>query len=953
MLSVYDNLLDRYMPPSLLVNERRQLLESFGGAEKLLRIKGRRLSADLMDLLETEARTTIAGALNRVIRHGQPLTFSGVWLNDGENEQQYRLAIEPVDGATNGSGNYLILFEPTSPARATPTNDRQEFNADEMSRDQVTHLEDELRYTKENLQATVEELETSNEEMQATNEELVASNEELQSTNEELHSVNEELYTVNGEHQKKITELAELNQDMVHLLDSTDVAIVYLDENLCIRKFTPKVAEIFDLVDQDVGRRIGTFSHRIRHDDLLERLQGVLDTGERYEAEVRDHDDKCFLLRILPYRVSDRIAGVVLSLIDINVLHDARSRISRLSSIVESSSSAIIGTNVDGVIESWNPAAGRLYEYSEEEAIGKNISMLVPDSHKEESARSIETIRREDEHVVIPETERITKSGKRITISLSRSSIKDQDGNIIGVSSISRDIARLKQVERAKADTEARLRLLLDSTAEAIYGVDRNGLCTFVNPACTRLLGYTSEELLGQKLHELIHHKQVDGSPLSPEERTTFQVFSDGMPVHRPEDVFWRKDGSYFYAEVWSHPMYEDDNLVGAVVTFLDVTHRKEAVENLRNEARRREQFLAMLSHELRNPLSAIRTATRLQNASEIDEATVAESRKVIDRQTRQMTRLLDDLLDVSRITEDKIGLNIEPVDLRSTVESALQSVQPLADDCQIGIKTELPDNPVIVLADATRIEQIQSNLLSNAIKYSYPGATVRLSLEVAGDEALLQVTDGGAGIAPQMLDQIFDMFVQVEDTIDRAHGGMGVGLTLVKRLVEMHDGTITAHSEGIDKGSEFIVRLPLSNDRSVTVKELCESASNGATVESALVIEDQDDNRKMLTSLLRLEGITVHAAASGVEGLALARSKQPDVAIVDIGLPEMNGYEVAEAIRAELGDEMFLIALTGYGQPRDIKNAKNAGFDHHLVKPLEPDLLVSALQRGRTSADV
>ncbi len=1063
-IRVYDLLLDRFMPPSLLVNHDRQLVETFGGGERFLRIRGRRLSADLLDLLDTDAKTSIAGALNRVVQHGTPLSFSGVTLSDGETSQSYRLSIEPIDDRRLEQRHYLITFESLG-AVETGTAPTQ-VGLDEMSRDQVLNLEEELSYTKENLQATIEELETSNEEMQATNQELIASNEELQSTNEELHSVNEELYTVNAEHQKKIEELAELNQDMEHLLQSTDVAIVFLDRELCIRKFTPQVAEIFDLVPEDIGRRIGTFAHRIRYDRLLEDLGQVLDSGQRHECDVRDVDGHCYFMRILPYRDGNRTDGLVLSLTDISVLDEARGRISHLSSIVESSEDAIIGVDMEGKVTSWNAGAERLYGYAAADAIGQDMTMIVPDEQQQEAQTWLDRVSRGNPIEVV-EVNRLTRDGKGVHVSLSLSPIKDRlgkvvgassisrdvtqrklaeqartylsaivassddaiisktldgiitswnrgaenlygysaqemigqpisrlvpfdrpnevpeilehlrrgekvehletvrvrkdgtqldisltvspihdaDGELIGASAIARDITQLKKALREKEDSESRIRLILTSTAEAIYGLDKSGKCTFVNPACRQLLGYDSDyELLGKNMHALMHHRREDGTEFPHEECPIYGTFTRGEQVHCEEELFWRKDGSSFYAEAWSHPMVDEQGeILGAVVTFLDITARKETAEQLREEARRREQFLAMLSHELRNPLSAIRTANTVLCSSNLDEATDAASRRVIDRQTRQMTRLLSDLLDVSRITQDKIVLNTRVIDLRESVDDAVQSVQALANDCEIRILAKLPEQPLWVNGDVARLEQIQANLLSNAVKYSPPGEEVVIELAQEAENAVIRVTDNGAGIAPEMLQSIFDMFVQGHDTLDQAHGGMGVGLTLVRKLVKLHEGTIAVHSKGLGLGSNFEIRLPLAE---------VQPADNAAdqfpkpkvVVERVVIVEDQEDNRRVLSSLLELEGIAVHAAANGAKGLALVEEHQPDAAIIDIGLPDIDGFEVARHIRESIGSRITLIALTGYGQPQDVEKAQAAGFDHHLVKPLQLDRLAELL---------
>jgi two-component system CheB/CheR fusion protein len=297
-------------------------------------------------------------------------------------------------------------------------------------------------------------------------------------------------------------------------------------------------------------------------------------------------------------------------------------------------------------------------------------------------------------------------------------------------------------------------------------------------------------------------------------------------------------------------------------------------------------------------------------------------------------------------MTQDKIKLNESPLDLRTTVDDAVASVRSLADDCEIDIEVTVPEAAIPVVGDTVRLQQIQANLLSNAIKYSPPGERVQLEIGRDGEFAVIRVADNGAGISPQSLDRIFDMFVQTDNTLDRAQGGMGVGLTLVRKLVDLHGGTVVARSKGLGCGSEFEVRLPLRS-----VDEPVSSGGQDArpphapqAVERIVLVEDQDDNRKMLASLLEMYGFHVDAAASGAEGVAVITSERPDAAIIDIGLPEIDGYEVARRVREALGEDITLVALTGYGQSQDVEKARAAGFDHHLVKPLQVDRLAAVL---------
>ncbi len=691
LVGVYDAILEEHMPPSLLVDENRALVQSFGGASRYLRHRDGRLSTDLLDMVDTDLRMALAGALQRACKDAAPIVYKGLRVQLADGQQLVNLTVKPVRNRRSGRLYALVSIEQRNEA-ARP--DATEIDFRQASDEQLQGLETELRYTKENLQATIEELETSNEELQATNEELVASNEELQSTNEELHSVNEELYTVNAEYQKKIAELTELNADMDSLLASTAVHTVFLDRDLTIRKFTPKIAEVFNLLPQDTGRRIDNFTHHICYGPLMEDIRRVLDKTEPFEREVQDRHGRWFLLRILPYHNKSRVDGVVLTLIDV--------------------------------------------------------------------------------------------------------------------------------------------------------------------------------------------------SPL------------------------------------------------------------KQAEEEAREAVRRRDHFLAMLSHELRNPLGAILNSAHLMERAGMDTATRPEAQAVIVRQAEQMARLLDDLLDVSRITQNKIEIYRDLVDLRAAANEAVQAARPLIESRRQALKVEIESTPLFVMGDAARLQQIQVNLLHNAAKYTPPEGTVWLSVAREDGEAVVRVRDTGAGIPPDMLETIFDLFVQNDRTLDRADGGMGVGLTLVRTLVAMHGGTVSVRSDGIGRGSEFVVRLPLTTELGPAVTTERPFAVLAGT--RVLIVEDNSDSREMLAQLLRMDGCNVTVAVDGNQGLESIRREKFDLALVDIGLPGIDGYEVARQVRGSSGrNGVYLVALTGYGRPEDRQAVLEAGFDEHLVKPVKPSELARVLLMRRT----
>ncbi len=358
---------------------------------------------------------------------------------------------------------------------------------------------------------------------------------------------------------------------------------------------------------------------------------------------------------------------------------------------------------------------------------------------------------------------------------------------------------------------------------------------------------------------------------------------------------------------------------------------------------RQRDQFLAMLGHELRNPLGAIVFAGELLGKQGAD---LERARTILRRQTAHLVRLVDDLLDVSRVTSGKIALERGPVDLGELVARSLQVAQTSAFASGLTLALARPAQPVIVDGDAVRLEQIVANLVQNAIKYTPAGGRVDAELVSAGAEAVLRIVDTGVGIASDMLPRVFELFAQAHGTLDRSQGGMGIGLTLVRSLVELHGGRVDVRSEGAGRGTELVVHLPLATAAPAAVGDEPSAPAVAAVPHEVLVVEDNVESRELLIELLADRGHHVAAAADGPSGVALALAHRPAVALIDIGLPGLDGYGVAREVRAALGSSVYLVAMTGYGQPDDRRRATEAGFDMHLTKPVDIRALYQLLRR-------
>jgi len=818
LLGTYDVLLEELMPPSLLVDERGELVHTFGGATRFLKLRDGRQGLDALDMVDAELRMVLLSGVQRALQSDTAVVFRGVHLDD----EQYKVTVRRVQSKKAHSSHVLISFEKLD-AAPPPALAETEIDLRQVPREQLGALEAELSRTKENLQAATEELETSNEELQAANEELLASNEELQSTNEELQSVNEELYSVNAEYQRKIADLTELANDMDNLLSSTDIGTIFLDRELKIRKFTPQIAETFNLLPGDVGRPIETFTYAVDHPELNEDLKRVLATGERVERELRDRHNRSFFLRILPYRAKGSVDGVVITLID---------------------------------------------------------------------------------------------------------------------------VSGLKAAEDALFHERYLLNSLLFSVPDAIYFKDARGRFIRANQPMAERLGLADpREAVGKTGFELPRHEAALAVHRQDEE-----VLRTGVAQHYELEKRELHDGAVEWDLVSRLPLTDSSShIVGVIGIFRSVTEQRRAEERTKDAVRRRDEFLAMLSHELRNPLGAIVSATALLKEASAQPQQQTKVLQIVERQAQQMARLLDDLLEASRITQDKIELRRSVLDLRTVVKDAADAVRSLMDSRGVEFTVKLDPNPLYVDGDSARLQQINVNLLSNAAKYTPRGGHVILRAERQGDEATISVVDDGLGIPKEMLESAFDLFVQSRRTLDRAEGGLGLGLTLVRGLVAKHGGRVRARSEGEGKGSEFSVHLPLvapAPDQEHAHRPGGIELPRGARV---VVVEDNADSREVLCALLTRAGFECKSSDNGCDGLVLIDDFTPVAAIVDIGLPEIDGLELARRIRKNPKHaDIYLIALTGYGQRGDRQTALEAGFDEHLVKPVDFSALQSLLGRGR-----
>ncbi|WP_437992557.1 hybrid sensor histidine kinase/response regulator [Sorangium sp. So ce145] len=598
---------------------------------------------------------------------------------------------------------------------------------------------------------------------------------------------------------------------------------------------------------------------------------------------------------------------------------------------------AIFMLDTEGRVISWNAGAEQIKGYSAQEVIGSHFSRFYPAEAIErkwpqtELAEARRVGRFEDEGW------RVRKDGSMFWANVIITALRGPDGELRGFCKITRDLTERKRQEESLRQSEERFRTLVEGVKDyAIFMLDPEGRVTMWNAGAERIKGYSAQEVIGTHFSRFYPAEAIErGRPEA--------VLAAARREGSFEDEGWRvrKDGSSFWASVLVTAIYgPSGELRGFSKITRDLSERKR-LEQMESNARQMEEFVAMLAHELRNPLAPIANATSVLKLEGKDNAQVVWAAGLMERQLGQLVRLVDDLLDVSRITRGKIALESKRIDLADVVTRAAEASRTWIDAREQTLELQLPEGPLaIVSGDLARLTQVVSNLLHNAAKFTPPRGAIRVTVEADDAHAILRVRDNGVGISPELLPQVFDLFTQGDRGLDRVEGGLGLGLTIVRRLVELHGGTVQALSEGPGRGSEFIVRLPRLT-RPLATPTAGAPATKAGRKLRILVVDDNRDSAESMALLLKRMGNDVHAVFDGPSALELAAQLQPDVVLLDIGMPGMTGVDVARALRRIPGlTGLSLFAMTGYGQESDRRMTREAGFDVHLVKPIRAEVL-------------
>jgi two-component system CheB/CheR fusion protein len=845
---VHQRVLEYYAPPSVIVDREGNIVHLSEHVGRYLRLPGGEPTRNLVAATDPALRAELRSTLFQAV-HGNKSVEARVKIEEaGKPTRFVNIIARPFRDPEAGADFVLVLFDEVEDAlganlEPAPLGDTQKSAV-------LQNMEEELQRTRERLQSTVEQYEASNEELKASNEELQAINEELRSASEELEtskeelqSVNEELTTVNYELKTKVEETAKVNDDLQNFIASTDIATIFVDQGLRIKRFTPRATDIFNIIPGDVGRSLLDITNRLDYPHLTEDAAAAFESLKVIEREVRSGDGRWYAVRVLPYRTGEnRIDGAVLTFIDITGLRRAEERISNSEdqlrrAMAGAHEHAVMVLDERGQVTSWSSGAEKLFGWSAEEMTGELIDRVFTPEDREagrprrEMQQAEQTGRSEDTRW------HLTKSGERVFCSGLMSHIK---------------------TDRFRGY----IKIVNDATMTELRRRDENR----ANMAEARSEGAAS----------------------------------------------------------------------GAM----------------------KDDFLAVISHELKNPLNLISVNTELlaRMPQARESQPMQSALDMIRRAISGQGKIIDDLLDMSRIRTGKLVLNLEAVDLGALACSIIGTADADALSTGLELTCTQSEEPVVVRADAARLEQIIWNLLSNAIKFTPAGGHIEVRVSLDGNFGKLSVHDDGQGIDRPFLTRIFEMFGQAPTRAMTGKGGLGIGLALVRQLVDRHAGRIEVESAGLGQGATFTVWLPRFEYPAIVPLRDSAAAVDGAwRGVRVLIADDAVEAAETFGRLLEMDGAEVTVAADGVQALAMfkeALSVLPeqapfDIVFADIGMPHMDGYELAQRLRElPFGPEVKLVALTGFTRADDVHRASEVGFDAHLGKPLSIGQLTATMQR-------
>ncbi len=727
-------------------------------------------------------------------------------------------------------------------------------------------------------------------------------------------------------------------------LESTTDGILVTDGDRKVTGFNEKYVSMWRLPCASMNS--------VDHRQLLETTCWQFDDPRQFLARIEDIDasspsESYDLLELADGRTFERFSriqfidgrnvGRVWSFRDITERRRAEDALQKQSewllTTLSSIGDAVISTDAEGRVTFLNSVAESLTGWNQAEAVGRplpEIFHIINQRTRQPVENPALRALREGKRVGLANhTVLIARDGTEWPIDDSASPMRDRAGATVGAVLVFRDVTERMRAE----EVQARLAAIVESSDDAIVSKTLDGIILSWNVGAERLFGYTAREAVGRSILLIIPPERED------EEQEVLERLRRGERIEHFETVRVTKQGRRIDISLTVSPIRDSSgHIIGALKIARNITDWKRAQEALREAARRKDEFLALLAHELRNPLAPLRNGVQVIRLAAGDAHTISQARDMMDRQLGHMVRLVDDLLDISRISRNKMELRCARVLLKDILSSAVETARPVIEAAGHELIISLPPEPIHLDADLTRLAQVFGNLLSNSARYTERGGRIWLAAEQRSGEVVVSVRDTGIGIPADALPHIFDMFSQVDRSLERSTGGLGIGLALVKGLVEMHGGSVTAKSDGLGKGSLFTVRLPTLENRTerVTPATPEDGAAETGPKRRILVVDDNRDSASSMAMILKLSGNEVCTAHDGLDAVKSAERFRPEVVLMDVGMPHLNGYEATRRIREQSwGQGMVVIALTGWGQEDDKVRSQDAGCDGHLVKPI------------------
>jgi len=1000
------NALLRSLPPSVVVDENNRAVYFHGRLDKFIRIPEGQANFDFITMLDEELRSRVRSGMYKARKSDQRVVVHPPteFFENKTTKAPFQMVINPLTGTEYVEQALTIAFEELSPGSNYEGQKKDALESTDQDK-MIDAMEKELVATREELRNTIEELENSTEELKAsheesitTNEELQSSNEELEASTEELRSLNEELTTVNTELKETISKLSGAHDDIKNFFASTNLATIFLSQDLRIKRFTPAAERLLNIGQLDIDQPISDLSRALLQEETLTEAATVLNSLEPAEKELRAEDGRWFIRKILPYQTEDRhIDGVVITFSDITALKTAVNKLQNSGQqqavIANLGIKALGADDIDHLMDqlvkeitfTLNADYCEVLEYQPDHhefllkagtgwarglvgsatvpadagsqagfTLSSGQTIIVADLNNEKRFRGSQLLLEQwvtSGISCVIENARYPYGVLGLYTKAKRKFTRDDASFIVSAANILSVAIQRKTAESQLRENEKRLRIAKDSNRMGSFEYFVATGETYWDAAIKEIWGLDKDsEVTQNEFLNGLHPDDIEHTSAAIDAAT--QPNGDGH-YHTTYRVINKKTSKQIWVEASGQVIFENGKPLKMIGMVLDITGQKNmelslqsAVEELKKADERKNEFLAILGHELRNPLAAISTSTQVL---ESDESKSRWAIEVIKNNLNLVSSLLNDLLDLTRVSRGQIKIKASPVELGTLVSQVAEALKPLTLTKNQTLNVRRPEANIVTMADPVRLEQVLNNILSNAHKFTPEAGKITVALRrISSDECEIYVEDTGIGIDQADQEKIFEPFHQLKRKPPDGNSGMGIGLALVKQLVTLHHGNVSVASKGRDKGTKVTIKLPVISNNHSEQQTAVPAATPVAEGRRILVVDDNADAAEGLSLMLKMQSCKVKTCLTGREALDCVAKFAPDVLILDLGLPDMDGCNLLLKIRELYPQPTTAIALTGFGHDKAKEMTKKAGFDVHMAKPADFNQLLTAVTNDK-----